>query len=189
MLQVAANREFKLAARPAAAAAGPPRAVAAVIRRTSVRAAPHPRTHSPGNPAPPPRAWHGPDSRGEPSRSCQPASASQRQQRADHPFRRTIHRRAQIPITVHNGGSARGYQAILVPLAAVSTPGYGPTDGQPAEYLYIAALEVNVLNCRIGRALIRRDLDATAAPFDHSIDGRLDHHDLQGLVTPHRLRR
>ena len=27
------------------------------------------------------------------------------------------------------GGSARGYQAILVPLAAVSTPGYGPTDG------------------------------------------------------------
>jgi hypothetical protein len=32
-------------------------------------------------------------------------------------------------------------------------------------------------------------LDATAAPFDHSIDGRLAHHDLQGLVTPHRLRR
>ena len=51
-------------------------------------------------------------------------------------------------IIAQNGGSARGYQAILVPLAAVSTPGYGPTDGQPAEYLYIAALEVNVLNCR-----------------------------------------
>jgi hypothetical protein len=26
--------------------------------------------------------------------------------------------------------------------------GYGPMDGQPAVYLYIAALEVNVLNCR-----------------------------------------
>jgi len=38
-------------------------------------------------------------------------------------------------------------------------------------------------------ALVRRDLDATAAPFDHSIDERLAHHDLQGLVTPHRLRR
>jgi hypothetical protein len=37
--------------------------------------------------------------------------------------------------------------------------------------------------------LVRRDLDATAAPFDDSIDGRLAHHDLQGLVTPHRLRR
>jgi hypothetical protein len=41
----------------------------------------------------------------------------------------------------------------------------------------------------IGRALVRRDLDATAAPFDNSIDGRLAHHDLQGLVTIHRLRR
>jgi hypothetical protein len=38
-------------------------------------------------------------------------------------------------------------------------------------------------------ALVRRDLDAPVAPFDHSIDGRLAHHDLQGLVTPHRLRR
>jgi hypothetical protein len=36
-------------------------------------AAPHRRTHSPGNPAPPPRAWRGPDSRDEPSRSCLPA--------------------------------------------------------------------------------------------------------------------
>jgi hypothetical protein len=54
----------------------------------------------------------------------------------------------EAALATPNGGSARGYQAILVPLAAVSTPGYGPTDGQPAEYLYIAALEVNVLNCR-----------------------------------------
>jgi hypothetical protein len=45
------------------------------------------------------------------------------------------------------------------------------------------------LGSRIGRALVRRDLDATAAPFDRSIGGRLAHHDLQGLVTPHRLRR
>ena len=44
-----------------------------------------------------------------------------------------------------NGGSARGYQAILVPSAALASPGY---DGQPAAYLYIAALEANVLNCR-----------------------------------------
>jgi hypothetical protein len=29
--------------------------------------------------------------------------------------------------------------------------GYSPVDGQPAVYLYIAALEVNVLNCRISR--------------------------------------
>ena len=33
-------------------------------------------------------------------------------------------------------------------LAALSSPGYGSMDGQPAVYLYIAALEVNVLNCR-----------------------------------------
>jgi hypothetical protein len=33
------------------------------------------------------------------------------------------------PVRVQIGGSARGYQAILVPLAAVSTPGYGPMDG------------------------------------------------------------
>jgi hypothetical protein len=45
-----------------------------------------------------------------------------------------------------NGGSARGYQAIFVPSAALGSPGY---DGQPAVYLYIAALEVNVLNCRV----------------------------------------
>jgi hypothetical protein len=55
------------------------------------------------------------------------------------------------------GGSARGYQAIFVPSTALASPGY---DGQPAVYLYIAGLEMNVLNCRgQGRApLARRDL-------------------------------
>jgi hypothetical protein len=43
------------------------------------------------------------------------------------------------------GGSAHGYHAIFVPSAALVSPGY---DGQPAVYLYITALEVNVLNCR-----------------------------------------
>ena len=52
---------------------------------------------------------------------------------------------AEIPDTAHSSGSARGYQAILMPPAALASPGY---DGQPAVYLYIAALEVNVLNCR-----------------------------------------
>lgn len=33
--------------------------------------------------------------------------------------------------------------AILVPLAALSSLRYGPTDGQPAVNLYIAGLEVN----------------------------------------------
>ena len=42
----------------------------------------------------------------------------------------------------------RGYQAIFVPLAAVRSPGYSPLDSQPAVYLYIAALEVIVLDCR-----------------------------------------
>jgi hypothetical protein len=42
-----------------------------------------------------------------------------------------------------NGGSVRGYQAIFVPLAALSSPGYSPVGGQPAVYLYIAALEAN----------------------------------------------
>ena len=46
---------------------------------------------------------------------------------------------------VHSGGSARCYQAIFVPSTALASPGY---DGQPAVYLYIAALEVNVLKCR-----------------------------------------
>jgi hypothetical protein len=44
-----------------------------------------------------------------------------------------------------NGGTARCYQVIFVPSTALASPGY---NGQPAVYLYIAALEVNVLNCR-----------------------------------------
>jgi hypothetical protein len=38
------------------------------------------------------------------------------------------------------GGSARGYQAIFVPLATLTSPGYSPMGGQLAVYLYIAAL-------------------------------------------------
>jgi hypothetical protein len=37
---------------------------------------------------------------------------------------------------------------MLVSLAALSSPGYGPIDGQPTVYLYIAAIGVTVLNCR-----------------------------------------
>jgi hypothetical protein len=40
--------------------------------------------------------------------------------------------------------SARGYQAIPVPSTAPASPGYG----QPADYRYTAALEMNVLICR-----------------------------------------
>jgi hypothetical protein len=47
--------------------------------------------------------------------------------------------------SVQIGGSARGYQAIFVPSTALASPGH---DGQPAVYLYIAGLEMNVLNCR-----------------------------------------
>ena len=42
----------------------------------------------------------------------------------------------------------RGYQAIFVPLAALSSPGYSPMGGQPAVYLYITALEANCRFCR-----------------------------------------
>ena len=55
----------------------------------------------------------------------------------------------QIPVQI--GGSARGYQAIFVPSAALGSLGW---DGQSAVYLYIAALEVNVLNCRIPRVRV-----------------------------------
>ena len=41
------------------------------------------------------------------------------------------------------GGSACDYQAILVPSTTLADPG---CDGQPAANLYIASLEVNVLN-------------------------------------------
>jgi len=48
----------------------------------------------------------------------------------------------------------RGYQAIFVPLAALSSPGYSPVGGQPAVYLYIAALEANcMLLPRVARLL------------------------------------
>jgi hypothetical protein len=47
-----------------------------------------------------------------------------------------IHRCARpsgslIGSSIQNGGSARGYQAIFVPSAALGIPGY---DGQPAVY-------------------------------------------------------
>jgi hypothetical protein len=52
-------------------------------------------------------------------------------------------------IAVQNGGTARGYQGILVPLAALTSSGYG-LNGRSAEpHIYtFATLEVNVLNCR-----------------------------------------
>jgi hypothetical protein len=52
---------------------------------------------------------------------------------------------SQEPSAVPNGGSARCYLAVFVPSTALASPGY---DGQPAVYLHIAALEVNVLKCR-----------------------------------------
>jgi hypothetical protein len=42
------------------------------------------------------------------------------------------------------GGSARRYQAIFVPSTTLASPCH---DGQSAVFLYLAALEVNVLNC------------------------------------------
>ena len=58
--------------------------------------------------------------------------------------------------TVQIGGSARGYQAIFVPSTALASPVY---DGQPAEYLYIAVLKVNVLNCRVAVGRITAGLN------------------------------
>jgi len=68
--------------------------------------------------------------------------------RAITTIRRAMGAGRQSAITAQNGGSARCYQAIFVPSTALASPGY---DGQPAVYLYIAVLEVNVLNCRISR--------------------------------------
>jgi hypothetical protein len=48
-------------------------------------------------------------------------------------------------VPVQNGGTARGYEAIFVPSNALGSPGH---DGQPAVYLYSAALEVNALDRR-----------------------------------------
>jgi hypothetical protein len=53
-----------------------------------------------------------------------------------------------VQAATHNGGSVRGYQAIFVLLAALSSPGYSPMGGQPAVYLYITALEANCRFCR-----------------------------------------
>ena len=60
-------------------------------------------------------------------------------------FSKCIQRKMIKSFSEQNGGTARCYQAIFVPSTAFAGPGY---DGQPAVYLYIAALEVNVLNCR-----------------------------------------
>src|SRR5439155_3719170 len=60
------------------------------------------------------------------------------------------------------GGYARGYQALFVPLAALSSPGYSPMDGQPAVCLCIAAFGVNVRFCRRQRGL---GLDSRRAMF------------------------
>jgi hypothetical protein len=57
----------------------------------------------------------------------------------------------EAALAAPNGGSARGYQATFVPLAALSRADYGQMDGQPTVYLYIAKLEANVLNCRESR--------------------------------------
>jgi hypothetical protein len=43
------------------------------------------------------------------------------------------------------GKMVRNLDLLFVPSTALASSGY---DGQPAVYLYIAALEVNVLNCR-----------------------------------------
>ena len=86
-------------------------------------------------------------------------------------------------------GSPRGYQELFASFGCMAVLVTARRSVGQAVCLCIAAFGVNVLNCRIGRALVRRDLDATAAPFDNSIDGRLAHLDLQGLVMPHRLRR
>lgn len=51
------------------------------------------------------------------------------------------------PNSSANRRSGARYHAIFVPSTALASPGY---DGQPAAYLYVAALDVNVLNCRDG---------------------------------------
>jgi hypothetical protein len=66
-----------------------------------------------------------------------------------------------------NGGSVRGYQAIFVPLAALSSPGYSPVGGQPAVYLYIAGLEANCpLPPQIGHMFLVFTMRAPG-PFRH----------------------
>jgi hypothetical protein len=48
-----------------------------------------------------------------------------------------------------------------VPSTALASPGY---DGQPAVYLHIAALEVNVLKCRDERLVWSRPGEGEALP-------------------------
>jgi hypothetical protein len=50
--------------------------------------------------------------------------------------------------SVQDRRSVCGYRAIFVSSAVLSSLGYDAIDGQPAVYLHIAALDVNVLNCR-----------------------------------------
>jgi hypothetical protein len=47
------------------------------------------------------------------------------------------------------GGTARGYQGIFTTLAAQQSRLWPNRTAGPAVYLYIAALGVNVLNCRV----------------------------------------
>lgn len=62
-----------------------------------------------------------------------------------------LHLTVGVEPTAVLGGSARGYHTIFVPSAALGSPGY---NGPPAVYLYIAALEVDFLNCRIPRVRV-----------------------------------
>jgi len=104
----------------------------------------HPRSQSSAMGEPPSGVAIGADRQGPPGGIQPPRSPSSRATWA-----------ATLTIGLrYTGGSVRGYRAIFVPSTALASPGY---DGQPAVYLYIAALEVNVLNCRgEGRALAGR---------------------------------
>jgi hypothetical protein len=89
------------------------------------------------------------------------------------PFGRGSDLPADYEFPAQIGGSARGYQAIFMSLAALSSTTTGPMSGQPAVYLYIAASEANVLNCRIARANSGGISPAAAGPLVRSIDGHL----------------
>jgi hypothetical protein len=55
------------------------------------------------------------------------------------------------PTAADIGGSAYVIRGTSCRRPVSTRHGYGPKDGQPGEYLYIATLEVNVLNCRCPR--------------------------------------
>ena len=55
-----------------------------------------------------------------------------------------------------NGGSVRGYQAIFVPLAALSSPSYGPMDGQPTVYFSLSHKCFDISYCEINRLVKSR---------------------------------